>query len=97
MSASISCSMPQSQAFSLKVLELLSMGINPTKFSRFSKDLRKKLPVFSINTLGNLKRRLADTFSCNAVNSKGHLQHFSSCILQLCRSFIGNFKSQGLF
>lgn len=59
MSASISCSVDHSQAFSLNVLELVNMGINPTKFSRFSKDLGKKLPVFSINTLGNPERRLA--------------------------------------
>lgn len=34
--------MPRSPAFSLDVLELLTMAINPTKFSRFSKDLSKK-------------------------------------------------------
>lgn len=57
MSASISCSVSQSQASPLNVLELFSMGINPTELSRFSKDLRKKLPIFSKYMLGNPERR----------------------------------------
>lgn len=61
---SVSRFVPQPQAFSLNVSELLSMGINPTKFSSFSKDIRKKLPVFSINQLGE---GLPSMFSCTAV------------------------------
>lgn len=70
MSASISCSVSQLQASSLNVLELFSMGINPTELSRFSKDLRKKLPVFSETMLGNPERRLANMLSCTTVSLK---------------------------
>lgn len=46
------------------------MGINPTELSRFSKDLRKKPPVFSETVLGNPERRLAYMLSCTTVNLK---------------------------
>lgn len=68
MPASVSHSVPQPQAFSLNVSELLSMEINPTKFSSFSKDFRKKLSIFN-------RRRLAKYVFLHR-SLKRHLQCF---------------------
>lgn len=55
------------------MLQLLNIGINPTKFSRISKDLKKRkklVSVISISALGKPERRLADILSFRAVSPK---------------------------